>query len=85
MGAEPPTPPYGVLHYHQFRRHRPMTEAYAVFTTGNDYYDRPELFGLFATTEKAEAAAAALRERMDEFEPDEHLYSEVTVAYVPIR
>ena len=30
-----------------------MTEAYAIFTTGNDYYDRPELFGLYASAEKA--------------------------------
>ena len=62
-----------------------MTEAYAIFTTGNDYYDRPELFGLYASAEKAEAEAAVLRERMDDFEPNEPLYAEVTVAYVPIR
>ena len=62
-----------------------MTEAYAIFTTGNDYYDRPELFGLYASAEKAEAEAAVLRERMDDFEPDEPLYAQVTVAYVPIR
>lgn len=62
-----------------------MTEAYAIFTTGNDYYDRPELFGLYASAEKAEADAAGLRTRMDDYNTDEPLYVEVTVAYVPIR
>lgn len=62
-----------------------MNEVYAVFTTGNDYYDRPELFGLYATAEKAEADAAILRQRIDEDLEDEPLYSQVTVSYVPIR
>jgi hypothetical protein len=66
-----------------------MTETYAIFTTGNDYYDRPELFGLYASAEKAEAEAAVLRERLEDEDcatyPDERLYAEVTVAYVPIR
>ncbi|CBR26938.1 hypothetical protein S-PM2d241 [Synechococcus phage S-PM2] len=66
-----------------------MTEAYAIFTTGNDYYDRPELFGLYAAAEKAEAEAAVLRERLEDAEiatyPGEPLYSLVKVAYVPIR
>ena len=66
-----------------------MTEAYAIFTTGNDYYDRPELFALYASAEKAEAEAAVLRERLEdelcaEFE-GQRLYDRVTVAYVPIR
>ena len=66
-----------------------MTEAYAIFTTGTDYYDRPELFGLSASAEKAEAEAAVLRERLEdpdcaEFE-GQRLYDRVTVAYVPIR
>jgi hypothetical protein len=66
-----------------------MTEAYAVFTTGNDYYDRPELFALYATAEKAEADAALLRERLEDADCatyfNEPLYSLVSVAYVPIR
>ena len=66
-----------------------MTEAYAVFTTGNDYYDRPELFGLYASSEKAEADAAGLRERLEDADcatyTGEPLYAQVTVAYVPIR
>jgi len=64
-----------------------MNEVYAVFATGNDYYDRPELFGLYATAEKAEADAAILRQRIDEdsVHEDEPLYSQVTVSYVPIR
>lgn len=65
-----------------------MTEAYAIFTTGNDYYDRPELFALYASAEKAEADAALLRERMDLDHATRQvlpLYSEVTVTYVPIR
>ena len=62
-----------------------MTEAYAIFTTGNDYYDPPELIGLYASAEKAEADAAGLRERMDDYNTDEPLYVEVSVAYVPIR
>lgn len=66
-----------------------MTEAYAIFTTGTDYYDRSELFGLYASAEKAEAEAAVLRERLEdadcaEFE-GQRLYASVTVAYVPIR
>jgi hypothetical protein len=66
-----------------------MTEAYAIFTTGTDYYDRPELFGLYANVEKAEAEAAVLRERLEdpdcaEFE-GQRLYDRVEVAYVPIR
>ena len=66
-----------------------MTEAYAIFTTGTDYYDRPELFGLYASAEKAEAEAAVLRERLEdedcaEFE-GQLLYDRVEVAYVPIR
>ena len=65
------------------------TEAYAIFTTGNDYYDRPELFGLYATAEKAEAVAAALREQLEDKDyashPGERLYSLVSVDYVPIR
>ena len=66
-----------------------MTEAYAIFTTGNDYYDRPELFGLYASAEKAEAEAAVLRERLEDEDvatyDGERLYSLVTVSYVPIR
>jgi len=63
-----------------------MTEAYAIFTTGNDFYDRPELFALYASSEKAEAEAALLRERIDDFRnTDEPLYAAVSVAYVPIR
>lgn len=66
-----------------------MTEAYAIFTTGNDYYDRPELFALYATAEKAEADAALLRERLEDADcatyTGEPLYSLVSVAYVPIR
>jgi hypothetical protein len=66
-----------------------MTEAYAVFTTGTDYYDRPELFGLYASEQKAEADAARLRERLEDENCSafygEPLYSEVSVAYVPIR
>lgn len=66
-----------------------MTEAYAIFTTGNDYYDCPELFALYASAEKAEAEAAVLRERLQDADcasyEGEPLYSEVTVAYVPIR
>ena len=66
-----------------------MTEAYAIFTTGTDYYDRPELFALYSTAEKAEADAAALRERLEDEHcatyPGERLYAQVTVAYVPIR
>jgi len=66
-----------------------MTEAYAIFTTGTDYYDRPELFGLYASAEKAEAEAAVLRERLEdevcaEFE-GQRLYASVIVGYVPIR
>ena len=66
-----------------------MTEAYAIFTTGTDYYDRPELFGLYASVDKAEAEAAVLRERLEdpdcaEFE-GQMLYDQVTVIYVPIR
>lgn len=66
-----------------------MTEAYAIFTTGTDYYDRPELFGLYASAEKAEAEAAVLRERLEdedcaEFE-GQRLYAQVSVSYVPIR
>lgn len=66
-----------------------MTETYAIFTTGNDYYDRPELFGLYASAEKAEAEAAVLREQLEDDRaasyPGERLYASVTVAYVPIR
>ena len=66
-----------------------MTEAFAIFTTGNDYYDRPELFGLYASAEKAESDAALLRERLEDDRaasyPGERLYSLVTVTYVPIR
>ena len=66
-----------------------MTEAYAIFTTGTDYYDRPELFGLYASAEKAEAEAAVLRERLEDEDcasyPGERLYSLVSIAYVPIR
>ena len=66
-----------------------MTEAYAIFTTGNDYYDRPELFGLYASAEKAEADAALLRDRLEDADcatyTDEPLYASVTVASVPIR
>jgi hypothetical protein len=66
-----------------------MTEAYAIFTTANDYYDRPVLFALYATAEKAEADAALLRDRMEDADvatyPGERLYSLVTVASVPIR
>ena len=66
-----------------------MTEAYAIFTTGNDFYDRPKLFALYASAEKAEAAAANLREQLEDelaatYE-GERLYSLVTVGYVPIR
>lgn len=66
-----------------------MTEAYAIFTTGTDYYDRPELFGIYASAEKAESDAAALRERLQDedcaMEPGELLYAQVSVASVPIR
>lgn len=66
-----------------------MTEAYGVFTTGNDFYDRPELFALYASAEKAEADAALLRERLEDADcatyTGEPLYAQVTVAYVPIR
>lgn len=66
-----------------------MTEAYAIFTTGTDYYDRPELFGLYASAEKAEAEAAVLRERLEDEDCAEYegqrLYDQVTVTYVPIR
>jgi hypothetical protein len=66
-----------------------MTEVYAIFTTGNDYYDAQELFGLYASAEKAEAEAAVLRERLEDEDcasyPGERLYAQVTVAYVPIR
>jgi hypothetical protein len=66
-----------------------MTEAYAIFTTGTDYYDRPELFALYASAEKAEAEAAVLREQLEDEDyashPGERLYSLVSVAYVPIR
>lgn len=66
-----------------------MTEAYAIFTTGNDYYDRPSLFALYASAEKAEAEAAVLRERLEDdayaSHPGERRYSLVSVAYVPIR
>jgi hypothetical protein len=68
---------------------RDMTEAYAIFTTGNDYYDSQELFGLYASAEKAEAEAAVLRERLEDKEyatyEGERLYAQVVVAYVPIR
>ena len=83
MGGPPPSPL--ICYTGQVNRSDPMTEAYAIFTTGNDYYDRPELFGLYATAEKAEADAAGLRKRMDDYNTDEPLYVEVSVAYVPIR
>jgi hypothetical protein len=66
-----------------------MNEVYAIFTTGNDYYDRPELFGLYASAEKAEAEAAMLRERLEDEDcatyADERLFSVVTVVSAPIR
>jgi hypothetical protein len=68
-----------------------MIEAYAIFTTSTDFYDRPGpvLFGLYATAEKAESDAAMLRDRMEDADvanyPGERLYSLVTVASVPIR
>lgn len=62
-----------------------MNEVYAIFTTGYDYYDQPELFGLYANVEKAEAEAAVLKQKMCEFNPEERLYSLVNVTYVPIR
>ena len=66
-----------------------MTEAYAILTTGNDYYDQSQLFGLYASEEKAEAEAAVLRERLEDERaasyPGERLYAQVTVAAVPIR
>lgn len=66
-----------------------MTEAYAIFTTGNDPTDRPELFALYGSVEKAEADAALLRERLEDADCATYfgqpLYAEVSVAYVPIR
>ena len=66
-----------------------MTETYAIFTTGTDYYDSPELFALYAAAEKAEAEAAVLRERLQDADcatyEGEPLYSQVSVEYVPIR
>jgi hypothetical protein len=66
-----------------------MIEAYAIFTTASDYYDRPVLFALYASAEKAEADAALLRDRMEDADVanyvGERLYSLVTVASVPIR
>jgi hypothetical protein len=66
-----------------------MIEAYAIFTTANDYYDRPELFALYASSEKAESDAAMLRDRMEDADVanyvGEPLYSLVTVENVPIR
>ena len=66
-----------------------MIEAYAIFTTGTDYYDRPVLFALYATAEKAESDAALLRDRLEDEDVatyvGERLYSLVTVASVPIR
>jgi hypothetical protein len=66
-----------------------MNEVYAIFTTGNDYYDRPELFALYSTREKAETDAAMLRERLEDADcatfEGQPLYSLVAVEYVPIR
>lgn len=66
-----------------------MTEVYAVFTTGTDLYDSPELFGLYASVDKAEADAEELRTRRysDYYhhEGGELAYSKVRVTYVPIR
>jgi hypothetical protein len=68
-----------------------MIEAYAIFTTSTDFYDRPGpvLFGLYATAEKAESDAAMLRDRMEDADVanyvGEPLYSLVTVENVPIR
>lgn len=64
-----------------------MTEVYIIFTTGTDYYDRPELFGLYASAEKAEAEAAALRKRTEEdgFGNEEPFFSQVTVSYASVR
>jgi len=53
--------------------------AFAVFVTGTDFYDRPELEGLFSTREAAEAFASELRLEKDEDLDDEMLYEEVTV------
>jgi hypothetical protein len=65
-----------------------MTEVYAVFTTGTDLYDSPELFALYASVDKAEADAEELRTRRysDYYhEGGELAYSKVSVTYVPIR
>ena len=66
-----------------------MTEVYAIFTTGHEAIDRPELFALYSSVEKAEADAALLRERIEDADCatyfDQPLYAEVSVAYVPIR
>lgn len=66
-----------------------MNEVYAIFTTGFDYYDRPKLFGVYASAQKAEADAALLRERLQDETiatvPGERLYSLVTVNYLPVR
>lgn len=66
-----------------------INEVYAVFTTGTDYYDRPELFAIFSTPEKAEAAADALREQLEDEDCAEfvgqRLYEQVTVSYAQVR
>jgi hypothetical protein len=82
--------PCPLTDYNSLSSHpHPMTEAYAIFTTGNGDHDRPELFGLYASAEKAEADAALLRERLQDADcatyTDQPLYAQVSVAYVPIR
>lgn len=66
-----------------------MSEVFAVFTTGTAAADRPALFGLWASSGEAEAAAAALRLHLQDEScaayPGEPLYSQVSVSYVPVR
>lgn len=58
-----------------------MSTAYAVFTTGTDYYDRPELDSLYASRQDAETHAAALRAETTDLWGDgpEPLYASVRV------
>jgi hypothetical protein len=53
--------------------------AFAVFATGTDYYDRPELVSLFSTREAAEAFASELRLVKDEYLEDELYFDKVVV------
>jgi hypothetical protein len=59
--------------------------VYGIFATGNDYYDQPDLCGLYHDKEVAEQVAAKMREEKDEYEDNLNLYVSVTVNKLKIQ